>query len=262
MEPTRYCKRLRKSPKPGSRPWLAAAAAVCLATAGCLYQAHARLWADTALPDGGFSTQSPQWAYDGEPVTFELECDPGAVHYVVFGTAGQETVVDFGKVAGRYRWTQAFSAGPEPRVCEVYATPYLVRGRRDWVYDKLENTWHFYPGASDRPDVETAAEQVMRITCYRREILVPIQPRSGPPKRIELSLRKADGRRTVVPARPPGKAEARGFLLLGPGKNGDYEIRYEPTYGEVSRAGKTRVDVVVEHADGSTEHLEKDIDTP
>jgi len=237
-------------------------AAACLTAAGCFYKVPARLWADTALPDGGFSTRSRQWVYDSEPVTFELECDPGAVHYVVFGTDGQETVVDSGKVPGRYRWTHAFAAGAKPQVYEVYAMPYLVRGRCDWVYDKADEAWHFYPGAFERSDVPTALEQVMRITCYRTEILVRIKPRGGPPKRVELSLLRTDGRRTVVPARPADKADARGFLLLGPGKDGAYEIRYEPTHGEVSRAGKTRAELVVEHADGSTERLEKDFDTP
>ena len=60
---------------------LLALALVALAGTGCGPTAQSRLWADTALPDGGFSLQRHQWAYDGETVTFELECDPGMANY-------------------------------------------------------------------------------------------------------------------------------------------------------------------------------------
>jgi hypothetical protein len=100
---------------------LAAVAALALAAAGCGTTSHARLWADTALPEGGLSLQPRQWAYDGEPVTFELEVDPGLANYVVFGIGGDETVVSIAKVEGRYRWTHVFHCGDRPQTFEVYA---------------------------------------------------------------------------------------------------------------------------------------------
>jgi len=237
-------------------------ALACAPLAGCGPQAYARIWADTALAGGKFSIQRHQWAYDGEPVTFELETDPGAVHFVVFGLEGDETVVASGDVAGRYRWTRTFSAGPEPREYEIYAQPFLLRGRCDWVYDKTKDAWLFYPGTGERPDIPSAKEQTMRITCYRTRIRLPVRPRGGPPKRIELALARMTGERTSIPRREGEKADADGFLFVGPDNSGAYEVVYTPKHTEISRAERTRLELVVEHADGSVERIAKDIDTP
>jgi hypothetical protein len=238
-------------------------ALACLGGAGCGPSAHARLWADTAMPDGGFSLQKQQWAYDGEPVTFELECDPGLVSYVVFSTRkGEETVVNVTKVEGRYRWTHVFRAGPQPQVYEVFAAPYLIRGRCDWIYDKNEDKWYFYPGITEKPDLATDREQAMKITCYQVEVRLRFAARGGPPKRAALSLVTADGRRTEVPQREAAASDGRGFLVLGPDAAGFCEATYVPRYDEVGRAGKTQVELVVEHADGSLERLRQTIDTP
>jgi len=237
-------------------------ASACAPLAGCGPQVYARMWADTALPGGKFSIMQHQWAYDGEPVTFELETDPGGVHFVVFGLDGDETVVATGDVAGRYRWTRTFSAGPEPREYEVYAQPFLMRGKCDWVYDKTKDAWFFYPGIAERPDIPSAKEQVMRITCYRTRIRLPIQPRGGPPKRVELALTKTTGERTSIARREDENAEAGGFRLVGPDNSGAYEVVYSPEHAQITRAGRTGAELVVEHADGSVERIVKEIDTP
>jgi hypothetical protein len=39
-------------------------------------------------------------------------------------------------------------------------------------------------------------------------------------------------------------------------------VSYSPLYNEVSRAGTTQVEVVVEHGDGSLERMVETIDTP
>ena len=239
----------------------AAPVLLALASAGCgVYVARARLWADTARP-GTFSAQSEQWAWDGEPVTFELACDPGAADYVVFGTDGRDTVVTVPAAAGRFRWTQAFHCGPEPKRIEVYAIPFLLRGRCDWVFNRLQDRWEHYPSRTETPDVQSAPEQRMRIVCYRRTVRMAFRGRGGPPQQVRLTLLRDDGGRTEVPPRGPGP-EARGFALAGPDPAGRYTVTYTPTYREVNRTGVTRVELEVRHADGSTERLTEDLDTP
>ncbi|MBE3068830.1 MAG: hypothetical protein IMZ66_01200 [Planctomycetes bacterium] len=241
---------------------LAALVAAGAAGAGCGLTVPARLWADTALAGGEFSVAKRQAAYDGETVTFELECDPGAVHYVVFGVEDDETVVESGEVRGRYRWTRTFRTGPKPQTFEVHATPFLIRGKCDWVYDKAKDAWFFYPGTSEKSDIATASEQRIRITCYRREVCLRFTARDGPPASVELALVKPSGERTVVAPRPAGAPDARGFILLGPDGRGACEVVYTPDIGEVGRAGKTQAELLVTHADGSRQRLTQDIDTP
>jgi len=228
---------------------------------GCGPTAKARLWADAATIDGSFTLQKHQWAYDGEPVMFELECVPGMADYVVFGTDKEETVVNIARVEGRYRWMHVFHCGPKAKTYEVHATPFLIRGKCDWVYDKNEDKWYYYPGMSDKPDVATDSEQRMEITCYRVEIHLKFTAQGGPPKRMELSLLKADGTSKVVPRRLPG-SDKPGYLLLGPDAAGACEVSYTPTYDEVSRAGQTGVELIIEHADGSTQRLRQAAETP
>ena len=242
----------------------------CACGTGCDMGGSARLWADTAQADGSFSLQHRQWAYDGEPVTFELECASAPGVYIVFGVAGDDTVVNTAKVEGRYRWTRVFHAGPKPQRFEVYAIPFVIRGKCDWIYDQNEDQWYHYPGGGEKPDVLIAPEQTIEITCYRLDIRVPFAGRGGPPKRVAMSLTKADGTRVEIPAAgAPPNLKDRRFVNLTPGFVGMYRpddekgaVIYTPRYDEVSRAGKTRVEVLVEHADGSVERLTQDLDTP
>jgi hypothetical protein len=218
------------------------------------------MWADSARPGGAFSTQDEQWVWDGEPVTFELECDPGAVHFVVFGVDGDETVVSVPAVEGRYRWTRAFQCGPEPRTLEVYAIPFLMRGRCDWVHDRVTDTWTYYPGRNERPDVQTAREERIRVTCYRETVRFRFDGRGGPPKDLTLTLTKADGTQAEVAGSVrPGSENP--FDVTGP-EAGVYTVAYTPTHEQVSKAGTTRATLRIRHADGSVERLEQDIETP
>ena len=239
---------------------LAAAGLVCAAASGCGYPASARMWADSALPAGRLSTQDEQWVWDGEPVTFELESDPGAVHFVVFGVDGDETVVSTPKVAGRYRWTRAFHCGVEPQRVEVYAIPFLMRGRCDWVRDKVNGTWEYYPGRNEKPDVQVAAEQRIHITCYRKAVRFRFEGRGGPPKELAVTLIKADGGRAeVTGGLQPGADNP--FDVTGP-EDGMYTLAYTPTHEQVSRAGTTHAELRIRHADGSVQRLEQDVETP
>jgi len=234
---------------------------VCAAAPGCTYITTARLWADTALEDGRLSTENHQWAYDGEPVTFDLQVDPGAVNFVVFGIEGVETVVTVPESAGHYRWTHAFRCGEKPKTHEVYAMPMVIRGKCDWVYDTAKDSWTFYPGRLETPDVQTAREQTMHITCYRRTVRFRFPARGGKPKDLALTFVLADGRRVSIPQADP-KTDARGFRAVGPDENGVCTVTYAPAYNEVNRAGTTRVELIVEHADGTSTELTQIIDTP
>ena len=237
------------------------AALACAAAPGCTYIAKARLWADTALEDGRFSTDGDQWAYDGEPVTFDLQVDPGAVNFVVFGIEGVETVVTVPESAGHYRWTHTFRCGHEPKSYEVYAMPMVIRGKCDWVYDSADDSWEFYPGRLETPDVQTAREQTVRITCYRRTARFRFTARGGRPKDLALTFVLADGRRVPIPRADP-KTDARGFRAVGPDAEGTVTVTYTPAYGEVNRSGTTQAELIVEHADGTSEELIQAVETP
>jgi len=252
---------MRSVPIPGFRYLcLVVAGLAAAAGSGCGYAGSARMWADSALPAGRFSTQARQWVYDGEPVTFELECDRGAVDFVVFGVDGDETVVSVAEVEGRYRWTRAFHCGPEPRTFEVYAMPFLLRGKCDWVYDKVDGAWRYYPGRTETPDVQTAREQTVRVTCYRKTLRFRFRPRGGEPTALRLVLTKADGERTEI--RHAEQVGEEGTFSLSSLDDGVYTLACSPTHNQVSRAGTTHAELVIRHADGSTERLEQDLDTP
>ena len=229
--------------------------------AGCV-RYPATLRADSSLADGRLSDQTHQWVYDGEPVMFELEVVPGAASYVLFEVGNEAAVVQAEDIGRRFRWTHTFRAGHEPQQAEVFATPFVVRDRCDWIYDRLEQKWLFYPAADDRRDVPTAEESRMRITCYRREIGLEFAARGGAPKAAGLTLVKGSGEEAAIPRRDPARPDARGFLMLGPDARGVCRIVYVPAHGEVGRAGTTQVNLVVEHADGSVERVQDVLDTP
>ena len=239
---------------------LLAAGLACAAASGCGYATSARMWADSARPGGAFSAEDDQWVWDGEPVTFELQCDPGAVHFVVFGVDGEETVVSLPAAEGHYRWTRAFDCGPEPRTLEVYAIPFLMRGRCDWVHDKVTDTWTYYPGRSERSDVQTAREERVRVTVYRKTVRFRFEGRGGPPKALALTLMKADGKENEITGGvTPGPDNP--LTVTGP-EDGVYTLAYTPTHDQVSRAGTTHAALSVAHADGSVQRLEQELDTP
>ena len=252
---------MTRSPGGIGRIVILLAAIICAAAPGCTYITTARLWADTALDDGRLSTEARQWAYDGEPVTFDLECDPGAVNFIVFGVDGEETVVTVPESAGHYRWQRAFRCGDEPKTYEVYAMPMLIRGKCDWVYDSAKDAWMFYPGRLETPDVQTARERTVRVTCYRRTVRFRFPARGGQPKDLALVFVKADGERIPIRRADP-KTDERGFRLVGPDADGMCTVICTPVYQEVNRSGTTRVDLVVEHADGTNEEFTQAIDTP
>jgi hypothetical protein len=230
-----------------------------LAGAGCA-GGTVKMWADTATPLGDMSTVRHQWAYDGEPVTFEIECSPG-INYVVFGVSGDETVVEESSNLGKFSYTRSFKAGPKPIDYVVYANAYVVRGRRDYYYDSVEKAWRYHPRIGDRLDVGVYWERTIRVTCYRREIHARFMGHGGPPQSVELSLTKASGEPIAIPRAAESPAQ-RGFQLLGPDPKGAYEVSYSPTYKELSRSGTTEVDVLVTHADGSKDRIRQSLDTP
>ena len=154
------------------------------------------------------------------------------------------------------------TAGLKAKDYEVYAKPFLIRDHRDYIYDKLEGKWYYYPSHDDKPDVQTAPEQTIIITCYRTELRMKFEARGGPPQKVSLALVKNDGQRTEIPQRRRSAAYATGFLLLGPDATGACEVLYTPRHDEVNRAGTTHAELVVEHADGSVQRLEQDFKTP
>jgi len=239
---------------------LAAIGLMGAVVSGCTHVASARMWADSARPAGGFSTEANQWVYDGEPVTFELECDPGAVDYVVFGVDGEEHVVGVGAVKGRYRWTRAFQCGAEPRTLEVYAIPFLIRGECDWIKNRTDDTWDFYPGRNDKADVRTDREQTMKVTCYRKTLRFRFKGRGGAPKQATLILTRSEGGRDDITRDLQAGPDA-SWAVTGP-DDGIYSLTYTPSYQQVSRAGATHAELLVRHADGSTERLEQELETP
>jgi hypothetical protein len=95
-----------------------------------------------------------------------MECPPGPGHFVVFTAEGKDYVVETPEAAGVYRWTHAFRAADRPLTYEVRATPYLMRGKCDWVYNNITESWDCYPGSTNKPDLQVGDERVIRITCY------------------------------------------------------------------------------------------------
>jgi len=220
------------------------------------------LAADTATPNGEFSPISRQFAYDGELVTFQMDISGGPDTYAVFNVEGRDVVVEFPKSFGRYEMTHRFRAGHVSQEYRVYATAFVVRGRRDWIYDKTTDTWHLHPREYDPPDAVKTPEEVLNITCYRREIRLQFEARSGPPKAMKMILTKETGERTEVPRRPGPEDSTAGFFATGAVTGGPWEVVYTPTCDQVSRAGTTHVELLIEHWDGSTQRIESDIDTP
>ena len=240
---------------------MAAGLLACLASAGCFWQESCRLLADTALPGGEFSAQRRQRAYDREPVTFEMECATRRGHFVVFTVGGEDYVVETPYAAGRYRWTHAFTCGTESRTYQVSATPFLMRGKIDWVYNKSTEAWEYYPGSTGKPDIALGREQKMTITCYRAPVLVRFRAPQGRPVDAALVLTADTGE--AIKRRLVGAGESRpGVTLTGPDALGMCEASYVPTCTEVSRAGRTHARFEVEFPTGEKGVFEQDVSTP
>ncbi len=242
---------------------------VGLAAAGCggavtrsMGFGSAHMQADTASPSGAFTADRRQFAYDAEPVTFQFDTEGGALTYVVFNIEGRDTVVELPKTMGRYELTHRFRAGHQPLDYVVYATAFVVRGRRDWIYDKNDGTWHLHPRPDDPADVIVTRQQTIQVTCYRQPIRLTFESPRGAPKSLALVLTTATGRRTEVPRRPGPEDPQAGFLATGSATGGTWEVSYTPTYEEVSRSGTTHVELLVKHADGSLERVEAEVETP
>jgi hypothetical protein len=105
----------------------------------------------------------------------------------------------------------------------------------------------------------------MKITCYRVEAKFAFKARGGKPKQVKLALLKADGQKVDIPEADLGiteKFSKPGFMVLYDAAGGKCEVVYSPRFNEVSRAGKTLAELVVEHADGTLERLQQELDTP
>jgi hypothetical protein len=242
------------------RTWIVVLAAVALG--GCQLHERATMYADTLTTDkDGFTNRSPQWAYEGEKVTFDFAPDLVAADYVVFTWPGDKIdVLSRQQTVNTYfRGIGVFKAGREPRRSIIRAIAYTVRGQTDWYYDKESATWQFHPPGSDPHDI-AAGEAEMEIICYR--VTIEMTFKAGRREMADAVLRivRDDGSKTEL--RNAAKALGKGFELRGPGADGKHHVRYTPTHDEVNRTGKTDVELLLTYTDGTQETLSETIDTP
>ena len=199
---------------------------------------QAAMYADTRTAAGdGFTSKSPQYAYDGEPVTLDFQPDPGATDYVIFtwpnGTSdvlGRQHLTPTG-----YRGVGVFKAGRQQRSNVIRATAYMMRGERDWYYDKDQKLWVYHLVKSDLPDWKVGEAQ-MEIICYRVDIDLTV---GGAGKRVKdavLTISRDDGSNTIRRLQPAAGTPA--LTLIGPDAGGRYQVRYTPTWKEVNRVGR------------------------
>ena len=241
---------------------LALAATACLTGCQRLWIEPATLYADTLTAEkDGFTNRSPQYAYEGEPVTFDFAPDLAATDYAVFlwpdGTGDcldrQDLVMSY------FRGVGVFKAGDPPRRNLVQAVAYAVRGKSDWFYDKDADEWVYHSMRSDEPDWKVG-EVRMEIYCYRVDIDIPFGGGQNRVKDVVLTLSKDDGTQAVRRIRiAPGEP---GLDIVGPDAGGKYHARYTPRYSEVNRVGTTDVELAVAYDDGSRETIPRTIDTP
>jgi hypothetical protein len=144
----------------------------------------------------------------------------------------------------------------------VYAALFMIRDKCDWVYNKQKDNWEQFPLPNDKPDIKAAPEQVVQIISYRVEVRMKFAGRGGPPKQAVLTMVTPSGDSIRIPQRKGAALDGPGFLLLGPDAEGMYEVSFSPSYKEVGRGGKTRAELVVEHANGRTERVVQELDTP
>lgn len=220
------------------------------------------MYADT-LTDAkdGFTLRSPQWAYEGEQVTFDFAPDLAISDYAVFAWPdGKSDVLTRGDLQQSYfRGLGTFKAGAEPRHNTIRATAFTRRGVPDWYFDKDKKTWVHHLPIGDPADIAVGSAQ-MEIVCYRVNIDLEFSLGSRVLADAVLYIIKGDGTRVsrriaVGPADP-------GFELRGPDAKGRYHVRYSPTHKEVNRIGRTGVELVLSFKDGTQDTLARKIDTP
>lgn len=233
-----------------------------MALGGCTLHERATMYADTLTTDkDGFTNRSPQWAYEGEKVTFDFAPDLAAANYVVFTWPGDKVDVLTSQmiVNSYFRGIGVFKAGREPRRSIVRAVAYTVRGQPDWYYDKESTAWQFHPPGSDSIDI-AVGEAEMEIICYR--VTIDMAFKAGRRRVADTVLRiiRDDGTKTEL--RGAAKTRGKGFELRGPNADGEYHVRYTPTHDEVNRTGKTDVELLLTYTDGTQETLSETIDTP
>jgi len=228
---------------------------------GIMYE-PAVIYADTRTDSGdGFTLKSPQWAYEGEPVTLDFGPDLSVTDYVVFSWPdGKNDVLTRADIQKNFfRGTGTFKAGAEPRRNTVRATAYLRRSQVDWYLDKEKNVWVQHITATDTPDLAVGSAE-MEIICYRRTVDLEFNTRGRTLTDVVLHIIKGDG--TRVSRRAKGAAGEPTIELLGPDAKGTYRVRYTPTFKEVNRVGKTDVQLVLSFQDGTQETVSQKIDTP
>jgi len=240
-------------------------AAPCLS--GCrqfvsMWFEPATLYADTLTAEkDGFTNRGPQWAYEGEPVTFDFAPDPAASDYAVFiWPGGTPDVLTNQQLVNTYfRGIGVFKAGREPRKNLIQAFAYSIQGDCDWYHDGDADKWVHHLTRADEADFEVGRAQ-MEIICYRAEIDIAFRARDRQVKDIVLRLIRDDDSRTL--RRVKTAADEPGFDLLGPDDRGEYRVRYTPIWKEVNRVGTTDVELVLTYDDGTQETIARTIDTP
>ena len=232
-------------------------------TLGTMWFDRATMYADTRiLAKDGFTNRSPQWAYEGEPVTFDFAPDFDVTDYAVFylpdGSrryAGRLETVD---TTPYFRAIGGFTAGREPRTYTVEAVGFNVRQQNDWYYDKDKKQWVYHLTQGDQQDYKTGSAR-MKIICYRVELDMPFSPGSRRVTDVVIIIIKGDGirveRRLKIGDEP-------GLEIIGPDSQGRYSARYVPKCNEVNRVGKTDVELRLTFADGTQQVIRQEIDTP
>ncbi|MBN2584704.1 MAG: hypothetical protein JXL80_16700 [Planctomycetes bacterium] len=240
--------------------------AVTCAATGCaeLLMDRAKLFGDTYTRDrSGFSDHGPQWAYEGEAVTFDFAPDPDITDYAVFSWPGGTNEYidkrDTFETDRFYRTVHRFEAGREPRQYVVSAEAYAIYQQNDWYYDRDTGEWVYHLTHNDVRDTRVGSAS-LKVVCYRVEIAMTFKPGARQVKNAVLLLLKDDGSR--VERRMKVDQEQPGFELVGPDAKGVYTVRYVPTWNEVNRTGTTEIELRLTYADGSQDVISQTIDTP
>jgi hypothetical protein len=232
-----------------------------VALSGCSPFEKAQLFADTYTDQiSGFSLHSPQWAADGETVTFDFAPDTSADYAVFNWSDGKTTFVDRSmKKDAFFRATHVFAAGSEQRTYEVSAVAYMIRGLCDWYLDDLTHEWTLHRPIQD-PEDAAIGHAKMTVICYRPEVDLTFTPPSGKTaKSLVLTMIKNDGARTDHRAKT---ADSPGFTQIGPDQRGQYHLHYDPAAKEINRTGETAVELLATYNDGTQELIKHKIKTP
>ncbi len=229
-----------------------------MAAGGCVRYQSAVLYADTLTrEETGFNMRSPQYAYHGEPVTFDFAPDYAATHYtiIIWPDGSPEMLGQKDVVNTYFRVTRSFEGAVKPREYKVIARGYQRVGSADWYFDTRTEQWTFQPMSRDMSDRLTG-EADMTIRCYIINLDLPIRPGNRTLRKVELSLIRDDMQRTTVGIDSPG------VRLIGPDPSGEYRLQYTPKYNEINRTGQTDIELLVRYTDGTEQLQTTSIDTP